>query len=214
MLLLTLVAATAFARRLPVQSFGTAQGLPRDRVECIVAGPNGVLWLCTAEGLVRFDGYRFRIFGTGDGLPSLNILDFVPSRRNGSWVVTDRGVFRIPAGSRIGDPCRLLDIDRREGDFTSNTLIETQAGDTWLATTRSIYRVSGDGRRLEPTGFRPPPIESILIESILTFADGWDGSLVISTNFSVFDWKPGSEARKLSAAVGDLGLLRLLRASK
>jgi signal transduction histidine kinase/ligand-binding sensor domain-containing protein len=207
-MLLALATAAAPAHRLPIQSFGTAQGLPRDSVDCMVAGPNGVLWLCTTEGLVRFDGYRFRVFGTEDGLPSRNILNFAPARKGGFWVVTDHGVCRIPSGARIGDPCRLLAIDRREGDFTNNTLIETQAGDIWVATTLSLYHVSRDESRMEPSGFKVPPIQTIQ-----ALAEGWEGSLVVSTNFAVYDWKPGGEARNLSAPLGNLGLRRLLRAS-
>lgn len=207
--LLAAVVGGGIAHRLPIQHFGTAQGLVRDSVVCMVAGPSGVLWLCTPEGLVRFDGYRFRTFGTDDGLPSRNILDFVPSQKGGFWVVTDRGVCRIAAGAKIGDRCPLLDVDRLEGDFVSHTLVEARDGSTWVATTRRIYRVSPDGRRLEFAGFEPPTIHSIQ-----ALAEGWDGSLVISTNFGVFDWKPGSPARNLSASLGDLGLRRLLRASE
>ncbi len=207
--LLAATLASGIAHRLPIQHFGTAQGLVRDSVVCMVAGPSGVLWLCTPEGLVRFDGYRFRTFGTDDGLPSRNILDFVPSQKGGFWVVTDRGVCHISASSRIGDRCRLLDVDRLEGDFLSHTLVESRDGSTWVATTRRIYRISPDARRLEVAGFEPPTIHSIQ-----ALAEGWDGSLLISTNFGVFDWKPGNQARNLSASLGDLGLRRLLRASR
>jgi signal transduction histidine kinase/ligand-binding sensor domain-containing protein len=210
--LLAAAAASVTAHRLPIQHFGTAQGLARDSVECMVAGPSGVLWLCTAEGLVRFDGYRFRVFGPDDGLPSKNIVDFVPSQKGGFWVVTDRGVCRIAAGGRIGDSCRLLDVDRLEGEFTSHTLVESRDGNTWIATARAVYRVSPDGRRLEFAGFRPPTGPTI--HSIQAMAEGWDGSLVICTNFAVFDWKPGSQGRNLSAALGNIGLRRLLRVSQ
>jgi signal transduction histidine kinase/ligand-binding sensor domain-containing protein len=207
--LLLAALVSGIAHRLPIQHFGTAQGLARDSVVCMVAGPSGVLWLCTPEGLVRFDGYRFRVFGTDDGLPSRNILDFVPSKKGGFWVVTDRGVCRISPGAKIGDRCPLLDVDRPEGDFVSHALIESRDGGAWVATTRRLYHLSTDGRRLEFSGFEPSTLHSIQ-----TLAEGWDGGLLISTNFAVFDWKPGSQARNLSVSVGALGLRRLLRASE
>ena len=47
------------AKRLPIRTFTTADGLARDHVLCIVQDSHGFLWFCTAEGLSRFDGYQF-----------------------------------------------------------------------------------------------------------------------------------------------------------
>src|SRR5260370_3533289 len=128
--LLALGAATLFSRHLPIQVFATAQGLPRNFVECMVPGSTGLLWFCTTEGLARFDGYRFRVFGAEDGLPSRTVRNFVPSRKGGFWVVTDRGVCRIAAGSKVGQHCRLLGLDRMQGEFTSNAALESQTRET------------------------------------------------------------------------------------
>src|SRR5262249_24002924 len=99
-LVFPLLAASLSAYRLPIKVYTTAHGLPRNSARCIVPDSNGLLWLCTSEGLVRFDGYQFAIFGPEHGLPSRSILDFVLSRKGGYWVVTDAGVCRLPAGSK------------------------------------------------------------------------------------------------------------------
>ena len=44
----------------------TEQGLPQDSVTSIVHTRDGYLWLGTYNGLVRFDGVRFKIFNTGN----------------------------------------------------------------------------------------------------------------------------------------------------
>ena len=44
------------AERLPVRTFTTADGLPRDQQACVRSDPRGFVWFCTADGLVRFDG--------------------------------------------------------------------------------------------------------------------------------------------------------------
>ena len=44
----------------------TEQGLPQDSVTSIVHSRDGYLWLGTYNGLVRFDGVRFKIFNTGN----------------------------------------------------------------------------------------------------------------------------------------------------
>ena len=50
------VAAPLSAERLPVRTFTTADGLPRDQLQCVRSDRRGFIWFCTAEGLVRFDG--------------------------------------------------------------------------------------------------------------------------------------------------------------
>src|ERR1035438_2571352 len=80
-LLLCMLAGAAIApplaaHRLPIQVYTTAQGLPRNSASCLVPDRTGLLWVCTSEGLVRFDGSEFRTFGREQGLPSSVILDF------------------------------------------------------------------------------------------------------------------------------------------
>src|SRR5215471_18451469 len=87
-LLAALAALPLAARRLPIRVYTTAQGLPRNSATCLVPDPNGLLWICTTEGLVRFDGYEFRTFGPEHGLPSRLVLGFVVSKRSGYWFRT------------------------------------------------------------------------------------------------------------------------------
>jgi signal transduction histidine kinase/ligand-binding sensor domain-containing protein len=49
-----------------VDVWQTEQGLPQDSVTAIVQTRDGYLWLGTYNGLVRFDGVRFKIFDTSN----------------------------------------------------------------------------------------------------------------------------------------------------
>ena len=66
---IALAAPRASAEQLPLKSYTTADGLPSDRVHCILSDSRGFLWMGTEDGLSRFDGYGFRNIGTADGLP-------------------------------------------------------------------------------------------------------------------------------------------------
>src|SRR5205823_9091690 len=47
------------------------EGLPSDTVRSIVQTLDGFLWIGTDEGLARFDGHDFTVFGRANGaLPS------------------------------------------------------------------------------------------------------------------------------------------------
>jgi ligand-binding sensor domain-containing protein len=59
------------AERLPVRTVTTADGLPRDQLQCVRSDQRGFVWFCTAEGLVRFDGQSAVTFGR-DGLARID----------------------------------------------------------------------------------------------------------------------------------------------
>ncbi len=197
-----LLACTASARHLPVQIFTTAQGLPRNSVSCMVPGKTGFLWLCTSEGLARFDGHRFRIFGTDDGLPSRAIVDFTPSRKGGFWVLTGRGLCRLTAFARIGEPCALL---KASGVLSYTSVFESKTGETWVIAGSRLLHVSSSQQSLEPTSFKPPPLRQILM-----IEDGPADNLLIGTETALYQWTPGGLARDLSAGIGEVGAQQTL----
>ncbi len=66
---------------LPVRTYSTADGLPAAIVKCVARDSHGFLWLCTEDGLVRFEGYGFVAFGLKDGLPHRAVTAFLETRR-------------------------------------------------------------------------------------------------------------------------------------
>jgi ligand-binding sensor domain-containing protein len=97
----------AIAELLPVKTYTVADGALRDAVTRIRQDSRGFLWLCSAEGISRFDGYTFTNFTTADGLPDRHVNDFLESRSGNYWVATDAGLARLnPGGVRtsVGDP--------------------------------------------------------------------------------------------------------------
>jgi signal transduction histidine kinase/ligand-binding sensor domain-containing protein len=72
----------------------TDQGLPQNFVRAIAQTSDGLLWVGTMNGLVRFDGIRFRGFSK-DGPPELqdNIGGLAPDAGDGLWVATATELF-------------------------------------------------------------------------------------------------------------------------
>ena len=97
---LLLAASLIHAKRLPIRTYTTADGLARDHIRCIVQDSHGFLWFCTAEGLSRFDGYQFTNYHTGQGLPGNVVTDFLETREGHYWVSTTDGLARFdPKGA-------------------------------------------------------------------------------------------------------------------
>jgi ligand-binding sensor domain-containing protein len=67
--------ASPRAEQLPIRTYTTVDGLPRDRVYKIVPDPRGFLWFCTYDGLSRFDGYEFVNYNVAQGLPHRVVFD-------------------------------------------------------------------------------------------------------------------------------------------
>lgn len=86
-----LLARAVSGERLPLGVYTAANGLPHDRVTCLVRDSRGFLWFCTAGGLSRFDGERFVNYGVGQGLshPSVNAL--IEAKDGTYWVATNGG---------------------------------------------------------------------------------------------------------------------------
>src|SRR6476620_10116464 len=80
---------TAWAERLPIKAYTTADGLAHDRVTCVVSDSRGFLWFCTAEGLSRFDGHTFSTGVVPRVLPDAGINDFLETSRGVYWVATN-----------------------------------------------------------------------------------------------------------------------------
>ena len=70
-------------------------GLADSHVSCICKGPGGFIWIGTAAGLSRFDGFRFKNFyaKTGDksSLSSNQVDDMQVDGDGNLWVLTNEG---------------------------------------------------------------------------------------------------------------------------
>jgi ligand-binding sensor domain-containing protein/two-component sensor histidine kinase len=98
--LLLAAAPLLHAKRLPIRTYTTADGLARDHILCIVQDSHGFLWFCTAEGLSRFDGYTFTNYHTEQGLPGNAVTDFLETRAGDYWIATTDGLARFdPKGA-------------------------------------------------------------------------------------------------------------------
>jgi signal transduction histidine kinase/ligand-binding sensor domain-containing protein len=71
----------------------TDEGLPQNSVRSILQTRDGYLWFTTNDGLVRFDGVRFRVFGKGNtpGIVSNRFTSLHEDARSDLWAGTEDG---------------------------------------------------------------------------------------------------------------------------
>ena len=128
-----------------IRSWGIGAGLPQNSVNAIVQTPDGYLWLGTRDGLARFDGVRFTVFGLRDGLQSVEIQTLFVDRQGTLWIGTSGGGLSHWAAGRIENVT--LPPNLAAGD-TVTALAEGPAGRLWVGTIAGLS-LWQDGRFLE-----------------------------------------------------------------
>ena len=113
------IASPLSAERLPVRTFTTADGLPRDQQACVRSDPRGFVWFCTADGLVRFDGQVAVTFGRDHGLSPPGVRSFLNASGDRYFVGADAGLFVFDAGL-VTSPVRFTALERDDGRPTAS----------------------------------------------------------------------------------------------
>lgn len=149
MLCVGAMGSLARAERLPVRAYTTADGLPRDQINRIVQDSKGFLWFCTAEGLSRFDGYRFTNYGAPQGLPVRLVNDFLETRSGELFVATGDGLYRFnleaeAVANHPPEAQQRFSIYRPSEDVQARhltVLCEDHMGTIWCGTNAGLYRL-------------------------------------------------------------------------
>src|SRR5436190_20332795 len=95
---LLFIGATIFAvvppgaKALAIRAYTVADGLAHDHVSRIYRDSHGFLWICTDEGLSRFDGHQFVNYTVRQGLPHIHVNDILETSKGEYWIATDGGV--------------------------------------------------------------------------------------------------------------------------
>lgn len=145
----------------------TEQGLPQDSVTSIVYTHDGCLWLGTYNGLVFFDGVRFKIFNTG------NTPEFGDSRITSLFEDAD-GTLWI--GHETGDLTQL-----QAGKFSAVNLGNNPPGGAIIAIGADmdgvLWMLTREGTLLSVQGSRLVAPNLGPLENVPSLAKGKNGEL-------------------------------------
>jgi ligand-binding sensor domain-containing protein/two-component sensor histidine kinase len=187
-LALALSARSVSAQQLPVRTYTTADGLPRDLVLRIVRDSHGFLWFCTGDGLSRFNGYEFTNYGVEQGLPHPFINDLLETRRGVYWVATNGGgVARFnPSPLRNEQPqvsnlFTAYPVGDKPTSNRVNFLFEDRAGQVWAGTDGGLFRLDEtNGQAIfRRVSLNLGELEKVLI--VRALVEDTEGSLWVST---------------------------------
>ena len=134
------------AEQLPIRTYTTADGLPRDRVYKIVPDPRGFLWFCTYDGLSRFDGYEFVNYSVAQGLPHRLVYDLLITRSGDYWVATSAGIARFnPLASSLESKFKTYVPATRPDAEVITDLYEDNSATIWVGTGNGFHKLRHNG---------------------------------------------------------------------
>ncbi len=128
------IIAMAFSYSSPAQKmastvFTAKDGMPSNYVFSTHLDKLGYLWVCTPEGVGRFDGKHFTNYGLQEGLPDLRVLCGFMDRKKRLWVGTIGGIAEFKGSSFISYPLSDSSVISWVYNF-----IETKEGHLWALT--------------------------------------------------------------------------------
>lgn len=173
---------SASAPRYTVDAWDADAGLPQSSVIALTQSRDGYLWLGTMDGLVRFDGLRFKIYNEANtpGLPRSPIVKLFEDSQTNLWIGTETAGVFLARNGRV----TAIDIGRgtREGRLMS--ICEDHSGSVWLYTADGQLARYRDGRvevgRVGPD--YPSQCRSVI-------ADG-TGTIWVGTDWRLYGLRP------------------------
>ncbi len=193
-----LLALAAFAAPAPAAEHGTIerwlgraepgfqhltveQGMPNDIAIAVAQDGQGYMWIGTAGGLARWDGYRFQHFGFDKSVPGSlpdNLVQVVHADRAGRiWVGTSSGGLARyePATQQF---VRLGAGPQGLSHVSVRAIGDDDAGGLWVGTDGGLDHVDGQSGRVTHIALDAAPAAPEVVTAVLLDSRGhlWVGT--------------------------------------
>jgi len=163
--------------------FTSTDGLPCNWINDIIQTRDGYLWVGTDNGLVCYDGSRFKLFNReNSSLPFDEIRTLYEDTDGSIWIGTTRGVARY----QLGQPARLEHVPAFFGRSVYSFLRDRR-GTLWIGTEKATY-VSEDATVFQRLDDAPRNVRAI--------CEDRDGTLWFGSNVGLF-YREGSTYRQV-----------------
>lgn len=163
-----------------VRTWQSEDGLPQNTVNDILQTRDGYLWFATLNGLARFDGVRFRVFGLRDGLLTVQTRCLLEDRAGSLWIGTYGGGLSRLKDGRIENWTQSAAL---AGNVITS-LAEDAEGSVWIGTPTGLSRYRNGELTIVTNG-----LPNTSIRKLFTARDGRvqvatlsDGTFVWQTN--------------------------------
>jgi len=179
--------------------WGSDQGLSAGRIQALAQTPDGYLWVGAANGLFRFDGFRFVPILTEQKQPLRQILGLTVDKQGILWVRTADTRLRRVERDSVDAPAV---FEKKALGVLSMSAAQTR-GIYATDVHKSIVRLTGDH------------VEALPIHSkalLIAVSEATDGRLWIGTDRGLLTWT--ADAPKAATGLGADQVINCLLASE
>ncbi len=180
--------------QLSFQKFTEEDGLKNTFVTSLLQDKAGFLWMGTANGVHRFDGYGFKSFGLNQsdnqGLSHQTVWCLAQGREDFLWFGTSAGLNRFDPETETFT--HFLHYAKDTTSLTSSNIESLgfdREGALWVGTDNGLNRMCPNGEGFDRFWYRPGG--SCHVRSILTTKDS---SLWISVADTLFKYEAGEDS--------------------
>ena len=143
-LILSLMVYSVGAEQLAIKNFSIPDGLARNQVTAIYPDSPGFIWIGTADGLSRFDGYGFSNYSSSKGLPHPVITGIAEAEKGVYWVATQGGLclinFNQPPDEKGSLHLKIIKLEE-SGKVPVYSIFLDSKKRLWAGTRDGIFRV-------------------------------------------------------------------------
>jgi signal transduction histidine kinase/ligand-binding sensor domain-containing protein len=139
------------------QAWTVEQGLPHGTVRGVAQTADGYLWLATYEGLIRFNGEKFRILDKAHhpAMLSNSIVTLLRTPDDTLWLGTLAGLMRYRHGA-------FRTIRMEGGPAIIHAIAASPDGTVWIGTAHGrVLRVDGENAVQVPVTLPKTPVTSL-----------------------------------------------------
>jgi ligand-binding sensor domain-containing protein/signal transduction histidine kinase/DNA-binding response OmpR family regulator len=167
--------------------FGNKEGLVQSPISCIVQDKIGLIWLATQKGLIRYDGYEFKVYHriVNDSTTiSNNKVNVIFEDSEGLlWIGTSNGLNLY--NQRLGTFKRIDVGDIKGGKNYISSIVEDHQKNIWIGTFGGLKKLDKKTLKLKDivhdannSKFKSSHIFSLLVDHENTIWTGTDIGLV------------------------------------
>ncbi|HEX8564503.1 MAG TPA: triple tyrosine motif-containing protein [Pyrinomonadaceae bacterium] len=181
----------ARAELLPIKTYLSTDGLAYDKIYNVYQDSRGFIWFMTANGVSRFDGYKFANYMLlEDGLENSLVTDMVEDANGVYWFSSSANkVYRFDPRAKAENKSQLMrenfqtiKVADAPGTNAIYTMFRTGKNEILAGTTTGLFRLLPEENRFEPIELNLPASKSLYA---LAIAEDADGSLWIGHQFGL-----------------------------
>ena len=163
-------------------------GLSEGSDYCILQDRKGFLWIGTADGLNRYDGYEFKIFrnipGDSNSISNSQVLSILEDRAGTLWIGTDGG--GLNKFNRDKENFTRYMHNPNDSTSLSNNAVwsiyEDRAGTIWIGTfAGGINKLDRNKNKFIRYIYNPEDPGSLSFNTVISFCEDSKGNLWIGT---------------------------------